>query len=159
MTAPLFISSFQIPNHVRLTMRACFNHVNNANMNGFCVTESLSESGGENDFYSTCFVCHLDLSSFDSSALKEAHLNTCLNAIETKVAAEAPPPTVDMGMCENESEADLIDFQSILSQVDGSSSHSGLRSNDFACIICDLDLSRRGITARCHHLKRLAANF
>lgn len=121
-------------------------------MSGFCL-EANSESE-QADFSSVCFVCQLDLTALGSNAAKERHLNACLNALEAKSSDNADSTTilaVNNQGCEKESDEELIDFQSLLS--DESRSHS-LRAQNFVCIICDLDLSRRNVTARCHHLKR-----
>jgi len=132
-------------------------------MSGFCV--EVDRHNGETDFYSVCFVCHLDLNTLDSSALKEAHLNSCLNAMESTVVSDQAPLATEWSRAKGEGygqdEVDdvdiLMDFRSILDEHSETSS-SGLRSKDFTCIICDLDLSRRQVTARCQHLKRYCYN-
>ena len=118
-------------------------------MSGFCVEGS--DGGTNKDFCEVCFVCQLDLTTLDSVALKEAHLNECLNAMESRESFGCSTSTV--GVNSDLEEEDLIDFESILSNSDTATT-SCLRSQEFTCIICDVDLSRRGITSRCHHLKR-----
>ena len=44
-----------------------------------------------------------------------------------------------------------VDFEGALASDARANS---LRAESFSCVICGVDLSRRNITARCHHLKR-----
>ena len=134
------------------TRHSHFTPCEDAEMSGFCVDDDKQREEG--DFYLVCFVCHLDLKTLDTTALKEAHLNSCLNALESTVVSDAVSSTVESGedAAAYGQDDDLIDFQSLLSESD--TSQSGLRSKDFSCIICDLDLSKRRVTARCYHLKR-----
>ena len=54
------------------------------------------------------------------------------------------------GQGEGESEGE-VDFEGALASDARANS---LRAESFSCVICGVDLSRRNITARCHHLKR-----
>ena len=121
-------------------------------MSGFCV-----EGQASSDFYAFCCLCHLDLQGLSANE-KEAHLNLCLNEMEkretndsTDNAASAAVNSIENEL-DSEASEDISEFQSIISGVD--SSYSGLRAEKFACIVCDLDLSRRQVTSRCQHLKR-----
>ena len=135
-------------------------------------------------FFASCFVCRLDLSTLASDVLREAHLNKCLNSMESGTSSAptlalalptdyASSQTSSFSMqhmsskesltvaesddCSagqsEEVDEDLADFRPLLLPGVGLDA-GGLRAQDFTCIICDLKLSKRNITARCQHLKR-----
>jgi hypothetical protein len=80
--------------------------------------------------FPTCFVCGASFQTF-SSEKKECHLNSCLKKLET-----------------DESCGDKSDTKS-----------NGLRAESYSCVICDLNLSKRCLSARCQHLKRCAKQY
>lgn len=78
----------------------------------------------------TCFLCGISFQTFSSDE-RESHLNVCLKSLEKDSSRE-----------------------------DGKvPQSSGLRSENYSCIICDLNLSKRCLSARCQHLKRCAKQY
>lgn len=94
-----------------------------------------------------CVICQLDLSLNDVTD-RVNHVNACLDSLES-------PPKHAQGM-------DTVDVDELEVYVpngpeDGDlQSVVGLTASELCCVVCGLDISKRGLFSRCFHIKRCA---
>lgn len=82
----------------------------------------------------TCLFCDQDLSLSDDK-LKELHVSNCLNSWKAKLSQFDKTPNI------------LINEET---------EETGLCAKEYFCIICDADISKKGLLNRSFHLKKCA---
>lgn len=96
-----------------------------------------------------CFICNQNLSLHDMAS-REAHVNACLDgsATEPQSFPEAPAAiAIEIDISEEgTTPSEHADLEHI----------GGLRAAELCCVVCGLDISRRGMFSRCFHIKRCA---
>jgi hypothetical protein len=94
-------------------------------------TSAFSYFLENNSVSEVCIVCELPLDSLSESE-KEVHLNSCLDS---------------KGVEKSNHDKGTVKEDSL---------ERGLRCQEFYCVICDVNLSRRKLLDRCLHLKKCA---
>lgn len=91
-----------------------------------------------------CIVCGVNLHYF-SNADRECHMITCIDAMQLEISH-----------CVKRNKARSINIECVDDDDDADAEDLGIRGKLFFCVICDLDLSGRGLFPRCMHLKKCA---